>query len=114
MKIPELEQKILGVLWARGGGLKVRDILDSWPEKDQPGYTTVLKKLQVMGEKGLIGHTAEGKAYRYHPLVSRGQVSRWGFSGLLKDLFRGNKIEMASAFFQDASFPGKSWMRQNE
>ena len=105
--IPDLELKILSILWNHDDGLKVQEIIDRWQTLPPPGYTTILKKLQVMGEKRLIGHTREGKAYRYKALISKNEVSERRFGGILSDFFAGDKLEMANAFFRDTSFTQK-------
>jgi BlaI family transcriptional regulator, penicillinase repressor len=39
-KLSRLELKIMNVLWARGE-VSIREILEAFPEKDRPAYTTV-------------------------------------------------------------------------
>ena len=52
-------------------------------------YTTVLSLMQVMEQKGLVGHRAEGKAYVYFPRVERRNVFRRLASGFLERVFDG-------------------------
>ena len=64
----ERELDVMGVLWDRGGATvaEVREQL-----ADELAYTTVLTVLRTLEEKGYVGHTEEGKAHRFHPLVAR-------------------------------------------
>ena len=73
ISVPELELKILTVLWEAERASSVQEVLDDW-DGISPGYTTVLKKLQVMEEKGLVCHEKAGKSYLYAPTVSRDEV----------------------------------------
>ena len=103
-KIAELELKILGVLWNLKEGGTVRQILDRWPDSGLPGYTTVLKKLQVMEEKGIVRHEPAGKTYIYHPSVSRREVSRGKISDLVTTIFGGDRLGLTAAFLEEAEF----------
>ena len=60
------ELDIMSVLWREGSGSvnEVREVLG-----DGSAYTTVLKFLQILEEKGAVRHEPEGRAYRYFPLV---------------------------------------------
>ncbi len=62
-KVAELELKILGYLWEMDNIASVQEIIDRWKEKEKPGYTTILKKLQVMEKKELVRHEKFGKAF---------------------------------------------------
>lgn len=98
IKLPELERKILSCLWKLNNRGTVHEVIDLWAEDEKPGYTTILKKLQIMEEKGIVTHEKEGKAYRYIPLVTKDEVSRSGVSSLLNSLFGGDKLELAQTF----------------
>ena len=101
ISVPELELRILGVLWDAHETLSVQEVLDRWP-RDSPGYTTILKKLQVMEQKGLVSHHRSGKSYLYAPEVSRAEVTRWKLGDLLSQLFRGDKMRMMHAFLKES------------
>ncbi len=102
-KVAELELKILGHLWELDNSATVQEIIDKWKEKEVPGYTTILKKLQVMEKKELVRHEKFGKAYKYIPVVSRKEVSRSRFDELLSSVFSNNRMEFAHAFFDDSN-----------
>lgn len=104
MKIADLELKILSVLWKLNKASSVQNLINNWPDQVEPGYTTVLKKLQVMEKKGIVGHQKNGKAYDYFPLVKKEDVSRSRFSEMLCRIFHGNKIEMVSSFLKRSDF----------
>ena len=83
------ELEALKVLWDRGE-ITVRDLADAMNAgSDELAYTTVLSLLQVMEQKGFVGHRREGKAYVYKPLVQRQSTIRRLTSGFLEKVFDG-------------------------
>ena len=81
----ERELDVMGVLWDRGGATvaEVRERL-----ADDLAYTTVLTVLRTLEEKGYVGHTEEGKAYRYHPLVERQAAGTSVLKRMMRKLFK--------------------------
>lgn len=57
---------------------------------DDLAYTTVLTILRTLEEKGHVGHTQEGKAYRYHPLVERERAGASAVRRLIGKMFQGS------------------------
>jgi BlaI family penicillinase repressor len=99
--IPEMELKILGILWQGQKPMLVQEVLDQWRETPPPGYTTILKKLQVMEEKGLVGYEKQGRSHAYFPQVSQKEVSQEKIHGLMDHIFGGDPLAMAAAFLGD-------------
>jgi BlaI family transcriptional regulator, penicillinase repressor len=98
-----LEIRILQVLWELGSPSTVQEVCSAWrPRKDTPGYTTVLKKLQVMEEKGLISHEREGKAYRYLAAVRKREVEKAKLRELQDDLYAGDRMSLVLGFLDAA------------
>ncbi len=85
----ERELQALKVLWQLGEAT-VREICDALDSQgDRLAYTTVLSLLQVMEQKGLVGHTALGKVYTYFPKVRREPTFRRLAKGFLETVFDG-------------------------
>lgn len=88
------ELEALKVLWERGEAT-VRDLADAMNTgakqggDDELAYTTVLSLLQVMEQKGLVGHRREGKAYVYIPRAERQSTIRRMASSFLEKVFDG-------------------------
>jgi predicted transcriptional regulator len=86
------ELEALKILWDRGE-LTVRDLADAMNSgiapNDQLAYTTVLSLLQVMEQKGLVGHRRVGKAYVYVPQVERQSTVRRLAGAFLEKVFDG-------------------------
>lgn len=83
----ERELDVMGVLWDAGDATvaEVRERL-----ADDLAYTTVLTVLRTLEEKGYAGHTEEGKAYRYHPLVERQAAGTSVLRRITRKLFKGS------------------------
>ena len=83
------ELDALKVLWDRGEAT-VRDVCDAMNARGaELAYTTVLSLLQVMEQKGLVGHRREGKAYVYVPRAERQSTIRRMASSFLEKVFDG-------------------------
>lgn len=89
----ERELDIMSVLWRLGSGTvaEVRDALS-----DDLGYTGVLKMLQILEDKEMVGHEREGRAYRYHPLVEPGEAGGHALRRIVDKIFQGS-AELALA-----------------
>ncbi len=85
----ERELQALKILWRRGEAT-VREVFDELASRgEQLAYTTVLSLLQVMEQKGLVGHRASGKTYHYFAKVPREGVFRRLAGGFLDSVFDG-------------------------
>lgn len=80
-KPTEAELEILTVLWSRGPST-VRDVHEVMASHKTAQYTTVLKQLQVMGEKGLVRRDETERSHVYE--ASRPMA--WTQSQLAGDL----------------------------
>jgi len=83
------ELEALKVLWRRGEAT-VREIYDEIKADGPPlAYTTVLSLLQVMEQKGLVGHRRAGRAYVHFARVEREATFRGLAGGFLQRVFDG-------------------------
>jgi predicted transcriptional regulator len=85
----KLELAILRVLWD-AGPRSVRDIQGILNESKPTGYTTVLKMLQIMTEKGLVERDETVRPQIYRARYSQAQTQRHLVSDLLKRAFDGS------------------------
>jgi BlaI family transcriptional regulator, penicillinase repressor len=85
----ERELEALKVIWQRGEAT-IREICDAINERGaELAYTTVLSLLQVMEQKGLVGHRASGRHYTYFAKISRERTFRQLAGGFLERVFDG-------------------------
>ena len=85
------ELAILKVLWRRGAAT-VREVCEDLSrQRDEPvGYTTVLKLLQIMTEKGLVRRDESRRTHVYEPAGSEEQTQRQLVADLLDRAFNGS------------------------
>ncbi len=81
------ELDVMSVLWDAGSATvaQVRERLS-----DDLAYTTVLTVLRTLEQKGYVGHTGEGRAHRYRPLVKRAAAGRSALRRLVDKVFDGS------------------------
>jgi len=87
------ELEILHVLW-RKGPQTVREIHPALRRKREIGYTTVLKTLQVMAEKGLVSRDETERSHVYRAAVPEKSVKRRLVSDLLDRVFEGSAANL--------------------
>lgn len=87
------ELAILRVLWNRGPST-VREVRDGLRRTERRGYTTVLKLLQIMHDKGLVGRRREGKAHVYRARLRESQAQRRLTAELVDGVFRGSAARL--------------------
>ena len=85
------ELEILRVLWRRGSGT-VRDVHEELDREPPVGYTTVLKLLQIMTEKGLVTRDESSRSHVYQAAVSEAVTQRRLVSDLLDRAFEGSAL----------------------
>ena len=90
-KPTEAELGILTVLWKRGP-LTVREVHEATGEAT--GYTTTLKQLQVMTEKGLVARDETRRAHVYRAGYSQQETQRALLTGLLNRAFSGSTAQL--------------------
>lgn len=88
-KPTDAELRILRALWKRGAGT-VREITGDLNAAHPSGYTTVLKLMQIMTEKGLLRREESGRQHVYQPAFPETHTQRQLVSHLLDRAFGGS------------------------
>ena len=88
-----LELTILNVLWELGPST-VRDVEKTLNETRPTGYTTVLKMLQIMTEKGLVRRDESERTHVYQPRLTEEQTQRQLVRDLLDRAFGGSASKL--------------------
>jgi BlaI family penicillinase repressor len=89
----DAELAILRVLWARGPST-VRQVLDTLVEERVTGYTTVLKLLQIMTEKGLVARDESDRTHVYEARYGEADTQRQLVDDLLDRAFGGSAMQL--------------------
>jgi predicted transcriptional regulator len=69
----ELEAVVMDRLWAMGGSGTVREVLEQLQRGRAIAYTTVLSTMDNLYRKGHLTRVREGKAHRFHTVVSHAE-----------------------------------------
>lgn len=83
------ELSILSVLWRRGPST-VRDVWADLNEREGTGYTTVLKLLQIMTQKGIVERDESQRAHVYKAAAGEEQTQKKLVGDLMSRAFNGS------------------------
>jgi len=83
------ELAILSVLWEKGPST-VRGVHEALHQDMETGYTTTLKLMQIMIEKGLLARDDNGRRHVYRPTLSEERTQKELVRDLLDRVFAGS------------------------
>lgn len=89
IKPTESELEILQVLWQCGPST-VRQVNEKLSEKKETGYTTTLKLMQIMAEKGMLERDEQARSHIYKPLLKEKETQGHLLSRFLDATFKGS------------------------
>jgi predicted transcriptional regulator len=92
-KPTESELEILRVLWAKTTA-SVREVHEELAKHKEAGYTTTLKLMQIMHEKGLVKRDDSIKTHIYQAIVSREKTQKQMLGKMIDTLFGGSPTEL--------------------
>jgi predicted transcriptional regulator len=106
-KPTDAELAILRVLWSRGPST-VRQVHDALTGERATGYTTALKLLQIMSEKGLVARDETDRSHVYSARLSEGETQRQLLDDLLGRAFGGSATKLVmQALSADKATPAE-------
>ena len=89
----EAELEILRVLWERGPST-VRQVHEALAVARETGYTTTLKLMQIMADKGLVTRDESSRTHIYTPRASQESTQQQLVSDLVTRAFGGSAAEL--------------------
>jgi len=102
------ELDVMSVLWDIGPAT-VADVRERIA--DELAYTTVLTVLRTLEQKGYVGHTEDGRAHRYKPLVKREVAGRTALRRLLEKVFDGSPELLLTQLVSDKNLSDEELRR---
>ncbi|MBC7757772.1 MAG: BlaI/MecI/CopY family transcriptional regulator [Phormidesmis sp. FL-bin-119] len=95
LKPTNSELEILQVIW-RKGSCTVRDVNEQLikDKSAQIGYTTTLKLMQIMHEKGLLERETSSRSHIYNALISHSATSQNLLDTLIDTVFNGSAAQL--------------------
>jgi BlaI family transcriptional regulator, penicillinase repressor len=103
-KPTDAELAILRVLWRRGPST-VREVWDEMQSAQRAGYTTILKLLQIMFQKGLVKRDTTARSHVFAETLSEEQTQQQVVGHVLDRVFAGSarKLVMQALAVKKAS-----------
>lgn len=95
---PPRELEVMSILW-RLGSATVSEVREAIGE--ELAYTSVLSALQTLEEKGYVRHEAEGRAYRYYPLVEAEHAGGSALARIRDAIFQGSAERLLAQLVSD-------------
>ena len=89
----ESELEILHVLWSKGHAT-VRDVHEELLRTKEAGYTTTLKLMQIMFDKGLVTRDSSAKTHVYQAAVSKADTQSLFVNRMIDSLFAGSPAQL--------------------
>lgn len=93
IKPTESELEILQVLWDKNSAT-VREVHEEMSKVKECGYTTTLKLMQIMFEKGLVKRDDSNKTHIYQPNVSKDKTQKQMVGKMVTSLFGGSASQL--------------------
>jgi predicted transcriptional regulator len=93
IKPTESELEILQVLWEKSSA-SVREVHEELLKTKDAGYTTTLKLMQIMNEKGLVKRDDSIKTHIYQAAVSREKTQKHLLGKMITTLFGGSTTQL--------------------
>ena len=92
-KPTESELEILSILWEKQTAT-VREVHEIVQKTKDVGYTTTLKLMQIMNEKGLVTRNVMSKTHIYTPTIQREIAQEQYLNKMIHTLFGGNASQL--------------------
>lgn len=92
-KPTDAELAILRVLWERGAST-VRQVHEALADTRETGYTTTLKLMQIMADKGLVTRNETARTHVYSPNAGQEQTERLLVQDLVDRAFGGSAAQL--------------------
>jgi predicted transcriptional regulator len=93
IKPTESELEILQILWERGVAT-VREVHEELSKSKDAGYTTTLKLMQIMLEKGLVRRDESMRTHVYQAAVNKEKTQKHLLDKVIDSLFGGSSTQL--------------------
>jgi BlaI family transcriptional regulator, penicillinase repressor len=93
VKPTESELEILNIIWEKSTAT-VRDVHEELAKSKDVGYTTTLKLMQIMHEKGLVKRDESMRTHVYQAAVNREKTQKHLLDKMIDSLFGGSSTQL--------------------
>jgi predicted transcriptional regulator len=113
LKPTDGELEILDVLW-NNDACTVRKVHESINETRPSGYTTTLKLMQIMFEKGFVTRDASSKTHVYTAAISKEDTRELFLNKMLRNLYSGSSSALIMHALGNADTSAEELQQINE
>ena len=93
IKPTESELEILQILWSKGLAT-VREVHEELSRTKDAGYTTTLKLMQIMNEKGIVKRDDSMRTHVYQAAVNKERTQKHLLNKMIDSLFGGSPTQL--------------------
>jgi predicted transcriptional regulator len=93
IKPTEKELEILQIMWGKKA-VSVKEVHEALGGDDANGYTTILKFMQIMYEKGLVTRQKSGKLHLYEAVHSQENTQKQVLDKMINTVFQGSAAQL--------------------
>lgn len=93
IKPTESELEILNIIWEKNAAT-VRDVHEELSKTKDVGYTTTLKLMQIMHEKGLVKRDESMRTHVYQAAVNKEKTQKHLLDKMIESLFGGSSTQL--------------------
>ena len=93
IKATEKELEILQIIWSKDA-ISVKEVHEALGGDDSNGYTTILKMMQIMHEKGLVTRQKRGKLHLYKAVHSLENTRQHLLDKMIQTVFQGSASQL--------------------
>ena len=93
IKATEKELEILQIVWSKDA-VSVKEVHEALGGDDSNGYTTILKMMQIMHEKGLVTRQKRGKLHLYKAVHSLENTRQHLLDKMIQTVFKGSASQL--------------------
>lgn len=93
LKPTESELEVLQIMWDKEP-CTVRDVHDVLEKTKDVGYTSTLKLMQIMFDKGLVERDTTSRSHLYKTLISREQAQETALDKFIDTVFKGSSTDL--------------------
>ena len=95
-ELTKAEEQVMQELWKLKQAF-VKDIVQELPDP-KPAVNTISTIVRILEQKGFVGHTAQGRSFQYHPLITRDDYASFAANNVISKYF-GDSAEKLLSFF---------------
>ena len=92
-KPTDSELEILSILWAKDNAT-VKEVHEVIQQIKKVGYTTTLKLMQIMNEKGLVTRNVSSKKHVYTPALTKEFIQEQYLEKMIQTLYGGSSTKL--------------------